>query len=53
MMGSGSIANSLAFTPNLEKGLQAAKTVMNAINRIPQIGSTADAQRKTEVNFDF
>ncbi|CAG9761758.1 unnamed protein product [Ceutorhynchus assimilis] len=37
IMGTMSIASSLAFTPNLEKGLQSAKTVMKLVNRIPKV----------------
>ncbi|XP_066256417.1 ATP-dependent translocase ABCB1-like [Euwallacea similis] len=50
IMGTVSIANSLAFTPNLEKGVIAAKTVMNMINRIPEVGNSPNATEKKEAN---
>ncbi|XP_066148568.1 ATP-dependent translocase ABCB1 [Euwallacea fornicatus] len=50
IMGTVSIANSLAFTPNLEKGLIAAKTVMNMINRIPEVRNNPNATQKEEAN---
>ncbi|KAH1027743.1 hypothetical protein HUJ05_001197 [Dendroctonus ponderosae] len=43
IMGTVSIANSLAFTPNFEKGLVAARTVMNMINRIPKVSNSQNA----------
>ncbi|XP_050298459.1 ATP-dependent translocase ABCB1 [Anthonomus grandis grandis] len=50
IMGTMSIANSLAFTPNLEKGLVAAKSVMNLINRIPKIQNKANAEIKKDAD---
>ncbi|XP_060519433.1 ATP-dependent translocase ABCB1-like isoform X2 [Cylas formicarius] len=37
IMGTVSIANALAFAPNLEKGLNAAKAVNDLFNRVPRI----------------
>lgn len=48
-MGTVSIANSLAFTPNLEKGLIAAKNVMNLINRIPKVNDAKGVLPKLQV----
>lgn len=50
-MGTASIANSLAFVPNLEKGMLAAKTVMNLINRIPKVTDKSGAIDQKEVNI--
>lgn len=36
-MGTVTIANALAFTPNLSKGLQAATKIFNLLNREPLI----------------
>lgn len=55
IMGTVSIANSLAFTPNLEKGMIAAKKVMNLINRIPKINNHPNAIAKHDAsgNIDY
>ncbi|XP_076263944.1 multi drug resistance 50 [Rhynchophorus ferrugineus] len=50
IMGTVSIANSLAFTPNLEKGLVAAKNVMNLINRIPKVHDRKGVLPKLQAN---
>ncbi|KAL1517855.1 hypothetical protein ABEB36_001563 [Hypothenemus hampei] len=48
IMGTVSIGNSLAFTPNLDKGLVAAKTVMNLINREPKVRNSTKPIVKKE-----
>lgn len=55
IMGTVSIANSLAFTPNLEKGLIAAKKVMTLINRIPRVDDAmgAIAKEKADGNITY
>ncbi|ENN73431.1 hypothetical protein HUJ04_004060 [Dendroctonus ponderosae] len=55
IMGTVSIANSLAFTPNLEKGLVAARTVMNMINRIPKVSNSQNAliKKTADGNVDY
>jgi ATP-binding cassette subfamily B (MDR/TAP) protein 1 len=43
-MGTVSIANALAFTPNLQKGLVAASRIIRLLKRIPQIKDELDAK---------
>ncbi|XP_060520271.1 ATP-dependent translocase ABCB1-like [Cylas formicarius] len=50
IMGTNSIANSLAFTPNMDKGLRASKNIMNLLNRVPKIRDNPEAVDKTLAN---
>jgi ATP-binding cassette subfamily B (MDR/TAP) protein 1 len=43
-MGTVSIANALAFTPNLQKGLVAASRIIRLLKRVPQIKDELDAK---------
>ncbi|KAJ3662142.1 hypothetical protein Zmor_006501 [Zophobas morio] len=44
IMGTVSIANALAFTPNLQKGLTAASRIIRLLNRVPLIRDERDAK---------
>jgi ATP-binding cassette subfamily B (MDR/TAP) protein 1 len=44
IMGTVSIANALAFTPNLQKGLVAASRIIRLLKRVPQIKDELDAK---------
>ncbi|RZC33786.1 multidrug resistance protein 1, partial [Asbolus verrucosus] len=44
IMGTVSIANALAFTPNLQKGLVAASRIINLFNRSPLVRDEANAK---------
>ncbi|XP_044258218.1 ATP-dependent translocase ABCB1 [Tribolium madens] len=46
IMGTVSIANALAFAPNLQKGLVAAARIIRLLNRVPLIKDEADAKDK-------
>lgn len=49
-MGTITIANALAFTPNLQKGLTAAGKVMRLINRTPRVADAPGASEKLWVS---
>nr|QZZ63294.1 ABC transporter [Leptinotarsa decemlineata] len=55
VMGTTSIANSLAFSPNLTAGLEAAKNVKQFLARVPKIqdSSTSKSIQQVDGNFDF
>lgn len=46
IMGTATIANALAFTPNFQKGLTSAAKVLRLINRTPKVTDAADAKEK-------
>lgn len=50
-MGTVTIANALAFTPNFQKGLTAAGKVLRLISRAPKVADTADAKEKQWVRL--
>lgn len=50
-MGSVTIANALAFTPNLRKGITAGVRVMRLINRKPKVTDAPDAKEKLWVKL--
>lgn len=45
-MGTATIGNALAFSPNMEKGIKAAHKVMRLLNRIPKIQDDSSATEK-------
>lgn len=49
-MGTVSIANALAFTPNLQKGLTAATRIIRLLKRVPLIRDEQNARDKIWVN---
>nr|CAD1918045.1 ABCB transporter [Chrysochus auratus] len=49
ILGTMSIASSLAFTPNFSRGLKAARNVKQFLSRIPGIQDQTNATRKPEV----
>ncbi|KAG5875736.1 hypothetical protein JTB14_010724 [Gonioctena quinquepunctata] len=55
ILGTTSIANSLSFSPNLTKGLEAAKNVEKFLARVPRIQDTPSAKSLEQVkgNLDF
>lgn len=55
IMGTVSIANSLAFSPNVAKGITAARKVRTFLSRIPLIRDKINAKNmnKAEGNFNF
>ncbi|CAH1955053.1 unnamed protein product [Acanthoscelides obtectus] len=50
IMGTVSIANSLAFTPNFTKGIKAAKNVKRFLNRVPLIRNQPNCKTLTTVD---
>lgn len=50
IMGTLTIANALAFTPNLQKGLTAASKVIRLINRMPEVTEAPGASEKLWVS---
>lgn len=46
IMGTFSTANALAFAPNMQKGIIAAKKIINLLKRIPEIQDKPDAADK-------
>lgn len=46
IMGTTTIANALAFTPNFQKGLTAAARILKLINRVPVVTDSSNAQEK-------
>lgn len=50
IMGTVSIANALAFTPNLQKGLIAAGRIINLLKRVPQIRDDYNSKDADWVN---
>lgn len=57
-MGTMSIANALAFTPNLQKGLKAIQKINMLLNRTPAIIDRAnvkevDLVRNTYINISI
>lgn len=50
-MGTVSIANALAFTPNLQKGLVAAAKIIRLLKRVPLIKDEFDAEDREWVNI--
>ncbi|CAG9838848.1 unnamed protein product [Diabrotica balteata] len=55
IMGTVSIANSLAFSPNFAKGITAAKKVKSFLSRIPIIRDLPSSRKmdKADGNFNF
>ncbi|CAG9824400.1 unnamed protein product [Phaedon cochleariae] len=53
IMGTASIANSLAFTPNFTKGVAAAKSVQKFLERIPKIGDDKQSRNLNEVSGEI
>lgn len=45
-MGTTTIANALAFTPNFQKGITAAARILKLINRAPIVSDSPNAQDK-------
>lgn len=50
IMGTVSIANALAFTPNLQKGLIAAGRIINLLKRVPHIRDEYESKDTIWVN---
>lgn len=50
ILGTASIANSLAFTPNFTKGLEAARNVKRFLARVPLIQDNINATDKQTVS---
>lgn len=48
-MGTTTIANALAFTPNFQKGITAAARILKLINRTPLVSDSLSAQNKQMV----
>nr|ADC97877.1 ATP-binding cassette transporter [Chrysomela tremula] len=53
IMGTTSIANALAFTPNFTKGLNAAKSVQKFLERMPKIRDDMNSKDVNEVEGDI
>ncbi|KAJ8919087.1 hypothetical protein NQ315_012072 [Exocentrus adspersus] len=53
IMGTVSIANALAFTPNFTKGIEAAKKVRELLTRIPEIRDSPHSRDKDEAKGDI
>lgn len=49
-MGTFSTANALAFAPNMQKGIAAAKKIINLLKRIPEIQDNANARDQNWVS---
>lgn len=52
-MGTVSIANALAFAPNLQKGIESAGKIFKLFNRIPVVSDTILASNEQWVSFLF
>lgn len=50
-MGTVSIANALAFAPNLQKGLESAAKIFKLLNRVPAITDSSTARSGEWVNL--
>lgn len=50
-MGTTTIANALAFTPNFQKGITAAARILKLINRAPLVADSIDAKEKQLVTY--
>lgn len=46
IMGTTTIANALAFTPNFQKGITAAARILKLINRAPVVTDSSNAEDK-------
>lgn len=53
ILGTTSIANSLAFTPNFTKGLEAARNIKRFLARVPNIQDNNNATVKKTVSICF
>ncbi|KAK5639991.1 hypothetical protein RI129_010802 [Pyrocoelia pectoralis] len=55
IMGTVSIANALAFTPNFQKGITAAGKIFQLLNRVPKVTDAPDATSPQwkEGNIDY
>lgn len=51
ILGTTSIANSLAFTPNFTKGLEAARNIKRFLARVPHITDYENASNKDQVSI--
>lgn len=50
-MGTVTIANALSFSPNLQKGVNAAQKTLKLLNRVPKIKDIPNAVDKDWVSF--
>ncbi|KAK9877123.1 hypothetical protein WA026_016869 [Henosepilachna vigintioctopunctata] len=55
ILGTSSIANALAFSPNLQKGISAARSTLKLMNRVPKIRNLPTAVdknwKKGDINY--